>query len=63
MKVKKIIVLSKNDDILYKVTLLIYNLGEMTPKKILIINQNKAVIYFNEYKRKRTLKSYLPKEV
>ena len=52
MKLKKITLTSKNDDILYKVACHIYNIGIFPLKKmkIEIINKNKAVIYYKAFK-------------
>jgi len=54
MKLKKIILISKNDDILYKVASHIYNI-EIFPLKgmqIKVINRNKAEIYYKSFKVK-----------
>lgn len=50
MKLKKITLISKNEDILYKVASHIYNIPQFSVKKINIINKNKAVVYYKSFK-------------
>jgi len=51
MKLKKITLISKESDILYKVACYSYNLLNIRVKRIDIINSNKAIIH---YKKLRT---------
>ena len=50
MKLKKITLTSKNEDILYKVATHIYNIARFPVKRIDIINKNKAVVYYKPFK-------------
>jgi len=50
MKLKKIIIVSKNDDVLYKLACHIYNIEGFPVKRINIINKNKAEICYKPFK-------------
>jgi len=50
MKLKSIILISKNDNILYKIACHAYNMPQMKIKRIEIIDNNKAVIYYQAFK-------------
>lgn len=50
MKLKKITLISKNDDILYKIASHIYNISNFPIISIDIINKNKAVVYYKPFK-------------
>lgn len=49
MKLKKIVITSENDDILYKVACYIYNILQFPVVSIDVINQNKAVVYYKQF--------------
>lgn len=46
MKLKSITLTSKNNAILYKVACHAYSMSQFSVKKIVIINKNKAKIYY-----------------
>jgi len=50
MKLKSIILTSKEDNILYVVACHIYNIHKFPVKKIEIINKNKAKIFYTPFK-------------
>jgi len=50
MKIKRIVITSKDDSILYKVAVHIYNISNFPVVSINIINKNKAVIYYRPFK-------------
>lgn len=50
MKLKKIVLVSKNDDILYRVACHIYNIEKFPVVSIDVINKNKAMIYYEPFK-------------
>lgn len=50
MKLKKIVLVSKNDDILYRVACHIYNIEKFPVISIDVINRNKAVVHYKPFK-------------
>lgn len=49
MKLKKIVIVSKDNCILYKVAVHIYNISNFPVVSIDVINKNKAIIYYQSF--------------
>jgi len=52
MKLKKIILVSKENNILYKVACYTYNMLNMKVRRIDIINNNKAIVHYQPFRVK-----------